>query len=153
MTYNPSTNLLSVVASNGGGYSLRGTLANTTTNPASNTTYYGGGAASNTLSATATSRRIYFPKAGTIKACYGFFYQTAAVGAANATLYIRVNNSTDILVTTASHTGTTSTLYSNTGLSTAVSQGSYIEFKWVTPASGWTTPPTNMTSEFTIYVE
>ncbi len=150
ITYNPSTNILTTVVSNGGGYALRGTLATATVNPANSTSYYGGGAASAALSTTQASRRIYAPKAGTIKACYGFFQQTSGTGTQTATLYIRINNSSETTVGTAAH-NVSSSIYSNTGLSIAVAQGDYIEFRWLTPA--FTTPPTALTCEFVIYVE
>jgi hypothetical protein len=154
ITYNPSTNILSTtvtLAQNGGGYSIQGTLSSAVANPAASKSYYGGGAFSAALSETQTSRRIYVPKAGTIKACYGFFYQSAASTGLTGTLYIRVNNSSETSVGTAAH-NTSSSVYSNTGLSISLAQGDYIEFRWLTPA--WTgTLPTNLTCNFIMYVE
>ena len=143
-----------IIAAFGGGYSLRGTLANTSTNPVAGTTYYGGGAVGAPITSTADSRRIYIPKTGTIKSCYGFFNQTASVSGNTGTLNIRLNNTTDYQVGTAQAHNVNPTLYSgptlNGGSGISVTQGNYIEFKWTCPA---TTAPTNMTSSFIIYIE
>ena len=138
-----------IIAAFGGGYSLRGTLATVSTNPVAGTTYYGGGAVGAAITSTADSRRIYIPKTGTIKSCYGYFNQAASVSGNTGTLNIRLNNTTDTSVGTAAH-NTTSTIYSNTSLSIAVTQGDYIEFKWTCPA---TPPPTSILSSFIIYIE
>lgn len=139
-----------IIAAFGGGYSLRGTLATTSsTNPTAGITYYGGGAAGAAITQSSDSRRLYIPKTGTIKSCYGYFNQTASVSGNTGTLNIRLNNLTDTLVGTAAH-NVTNTVYSSTSLSIAVTQGNYIEFKWTCPA---TTAPTSMTSSFIIYVE
>jgi hypothetical protein len=149
LTYNPSTNILTAVVTNGGGYAARGTLATAALNPVAGTNYYGGGAASAALSTTVQSRRVYMPKAGTIRACYGYFFQTASASGNLGTLAINVNNGGYTSVGTAAH-NVASTIYSNTGLSISVAQGDYIEFRWTAPA---TTVPTAVTSEFIVYVE
>jgi hypothetical protein len=149
LAYNPSTNILTTTVTNGGGFAAQGRLATAALNPVAGTNYYGGGAASAALSTTVQSRRLYMPKAGTIKACYGYFFQTASASGNTGTLAINVNNGGYTTVGTAAH-NVASSIYSNTGLSIAVAQGDYIEFRWTAPA---TTAPTNVTSEFIVYVE
>jgi hypothetical protein len=159
LTYNALTNTLTLgaagigtlngVATKGGGFAAQGRLATAALSPFAGTNYYGGGAASAALSTTVQSRRLYMPKAGTIKACYGYFFQTASASGNLGTLAINVNNGGYTTVGTAAH-NVASTVYSNTGLSISVAQGAYIEFRWTAPA---TTAPTNVTSEFIVYVE
>jgi len=139
-----------IIAAFGGGYSLRGTLANAIFSPVAGTTYYGGGAANANSTTTAATKRLYIPKTGTIKSCYGFFNQTASVSGNTGTLNIRLNNTTDTAVGSAQAHNTNPTIYSSTSLSIAVTQGDYIEFKWTCPA---TTAPTNISTSFIIYIE
>ena len=138
-----------IIAAFGGGYSLRGTLASAANNPSAGITYFGGGPLNTTITTTAGVRRLYIPKTGTIKSCYGYFNQNSSGSGNTGTLNIRLNNTTDTAVGTAAH-NTTSTIYSNTSLSIAVTQGDYIEFKWTCPA---TPPPTSILSSFIIYIE
>ena len=156
MSYNPSTNLLTVVASNanlaanGGGYALQANFATAAFNPVASTVYYGGGG---TVAAATTSpdvRRLFIPKSGTIKAAYGFFVQTASASGTVYTLAIRNNGTTDTTIATAPHNLPTTT-YSNTGLSIAVTQGQYIEVNWLTNATG--ALPTNVIANFSLYIE
>ena len=137
-----------IIAAFGGGYTLQGSLATADFNPASATNYYGGDSLGSTTSTTAQSRRIYIPKTGTIKTCYGFFAQTAQPFSSAGTLNVNVNNGAYTLISTATHL-TTKTVYSNTGLSIAVTQGNYIEFQWISPYY----QPTKVLCEFVVYVE
>jgi hypothetical protein len=139
-----------ILAAFGGGYSLRGTLATVSFNPVGGTTYYGGGAANSGGNTNADTKRLYIPKTGTIKSCYGFFNQTGSTSGNTGTLNIRKNNTTGTAVGSAQAHNTNPTIYSSTSLSIAVTQGDYIEFKWTCPASF---PPSNMTTSFIIYIE
>jgi hypothetical protein len=128
-------------------------LANTSANPAQNTTYYGGGAATNAFSTTLGSRRLHVPKAGRIKACIGFFWQIAGSTVLTSTLSISVNGAGFTTVGTSGHNAT-ATAVSNYALNIAVAQGSYIEFRWVTP--GWSTYPTapiGLSAEFVVLID
>ena len=137
-----------ITAAFGGGYALQGSLTTAEFNPVSATTYYGGDA-NNTAGATgAQSRRIYIPKTGTIKFCYGLFYGTPQATSAVGTLSINVNNGAYTTIGTSTHL-TAHSLYSNTGLSISVTQGDYIEFKWVCPYY----VPQRITQDFIIYIE
>lgn len=139
-----------IIAAFGGGYSLQGSLASAIFNPVAAGVYYGGGPITATAPAVADVRRLYIPKTGTIKSCYGYFNQTASSSVNTGTLNIRLNNTTDTLVGSAQAHNVVSTVYSSTSLSIAVTQGNYIEFKWTCPA---TNAPTNLTSSFIIYIE
>jgi len=139
-----------IIAAFGGGYSLQGALASVVFNPTAAAVYYAGGIINASAAATAGVRRLYIPKTGTIKSCYGLFNQTASASANTGTLNIRLNNTTDTLVGSAQAHNVTNTVYSSTSLSIAVTQGDYLEFKWTVPA---TTAPTNVSSSFIIYIE
>ena len=138
-----------IIATFGGGYALQGSLATTDFNPTSNFNYYGGDSLDTLPSTTAQSRRIYIPKTGTIKTCYGFFAQVAQANVALGDLKINVNNGAYTLISNQSHLSTT-TLYSNTALSISVTQGDYIEFKWRCP---YQYPPSKVLCEFVVYIE
>lgn len=137
-----------IIAAFGGGYALQGSLATADFNPTSNMNYYGGDSLDTLPSTSVQSRRIYIPKTGTIKTCYGFFAQVAQAVGSLGELNINVENGAYTLISTASHS-TTASLYSNTGLSIAVTQGNYIEFKWRCPVY----PPTKVLCEFVVYIE
>ena len=137
-----------IIAAFGGGYALQGSLSTVDFDPASTTNYYGGDAVGATASTTAQSRRVYIPKTGTIKFCYGFFAQTAQAISSTGDLHINVNNGAYTLISQQSHL-TTATLYSNTSLSIAVTQGNYIEFRWRCPLY----PPGKVLCEFVVYIE
>jgi hypothetical protein len=137
-----------IIATFGGGYALQGSLSTTDFNPTSNTNYYGGDALTSTASTTAQSRRVYIPKTGTIKFCYGFFNQVPQAFNSVGDLHINVNNGTYTLIQQQSHL-TTTTLYSNTSLSIAVTLGDYIEFRWRCPFY----PPSKVLCEIVVYIE
>jgi hypothetical protein len=113
-------------------------------------TYYWGGAIINTTTTTAGIKRLYIPKTGTIKVCYIYIHASTPGSAENSTLYIRLNNTTDTLVSSAVPMNNTSNVASNTGLSIAVVQGDYIEFKLV--AATFATNP-SIAAETTVYIE
>ena len=89
-------------------------------------------------STTAACARVYVPKSGTIKIAYIFLYCGTGGSAEAISVYIRLNNSTDTLVATVT-AGQTMRVFSNTGLSIAVSQGDYFEIKVVCPT--WNVNP------------
>ncbi len=101
---------------------------------------YGGEADTSIEWATA---KLYIPIAGTITAAYGAVTITGTLGSAqNVAIYVRKNNTTDTAITAASQWTANPTLFSNAGLSIAVSAGDYVSIKFVTPV--WTTNPTNV---------
>jgi hypothetical protein len=122
------------------GYTLHGTMAVVSFALADGATYYWGGIQINQLTTTPDIRRLYVPKGGILRAVYFFFNATVTSSAQDASLYVRVNNTTDVTVSTTVSMPAASNVWSNTGLSTALAQGDYIEFKMVCPT--WTTNPT-----------
>lgn len=137
-----------IIATFGGGYALQGSLSTTDFNPTSTINYYGGDSLDSTPSTTAQTRRVYIPKTGTIKFCYGFFNQVAQGISSLGDLHINVNNGAYTLISQQSHF-TTTTLYSNTSLSIAVTLGDYIEFRWRCPFY----PPSKVLCEIVVYIE
>jgi len=97
------------------------------------------------------STMFMVPKSGTIKACYGAF--TCTVGSAQtSTIRLRVNNTTDVTITSALNLSASPAAFSNSGLSQVVSAGDYIQCIWDTPA--WTpTNPTNCRVSLSVYIE
>lgn len=112
------------------------TIGNT---PADSTTYYFGGSFGTTAGTIAGNRRIYIPANCKITGAYFVFSQNAG-SAETSSLYIRVNDTTDYLVSSSVVNNATTAVASNTSLSISLSAGSYIEMKWITPA--WATNPT-----------
>lgn len=126
-----------------GSYELTGTsLYNI--NPVDATTYYFGSNThyGNTMDTNAGIKRIYAFRGGIITNCYVHFTYTAG-SSETSSLYIRVNNTTDYLVSnTLAHNGTYHLQTVINSLNIPLSSGDYIEFKWVTPT--WATNPTNV---------
>lgn len=120
--------------------------------PADATVYYGG----NNYWATSTSTpdlwRFYIPKSGTIKSCYIFVRNRGTLGTSEtSTINIRLNNTTDTVITSSLVTNATGGAFSNTSLAIAVVAGDYIELKWTTPT--WATNPTNVDINAVVYIE
>lgn len=125
------------------GYALIGAHSGVTA-PADATNYYIG-QGNFVSSSTEGIHRVYVPKAGTIRAAYVTFINSGTSGASSETssIYIRLNATTDTLVSSAVQNDTASItpfVVSNTSLSIAVAQGDFFEFKWTTPT--WVTNPT-----------
>lgn len=87
---------------------------------------------------TAAVRKIYFRATTTITLAEIYTISGTAGSNESWSLYIRVNNTTDYLVATVS-TSAQERIFSNTGLSISLSNGDYIEFKFVNPT--WATNP------------
>lgn len=143
------------VLQGGGGAAVGYTLSffgNTQSSPADSTTYYFGNAPAAAIDTNATWYRVYVPKTGTIKAVYGNLHTAGTAGSGESnSIYVRINNTTDLTVTTSRTTNNVSNPFSATGLSQAVTAGDYLEIKWVTPA--WATNPTNIRGSAVVYIE
>jgi hypothetical protein len=98
---------------------------------------------------TASGRRVYIPKAGTIKVAY-LHWLSSVPSNENISVYIRLNNTADTLIAAIGDTAGTK-VFSNAALSIAVVAGDYIEVKIVCPT--WATNPTNVALGGTIYIE
>jgi hypothetical protein len=131
------------------GYALN-LMAASLSSPADATTYYFGSLAALAPQTTANLARVYIPKAGTIKVAY-IVARAGTVGTNEAwSAYIRKNNTTDYLIQSLSSTDNPR-VWSNTGLSIAVSEGDYFEIKMVCPT--WATNPATVAFGGVIYIE
>lgn len=108
-----------------------------TSSPTDAQTVYFGTLPKAPVTAAATSK-IYIRQAGTITGAELYCYSGTAGTNESWSLYVRVNNTTDYLIATVA-TSASERVFSNTGLSIAVSSGDYIEIKSVQPT--WATNP------------
>ena len=105
-----------------------------------NTTYYLGGKL--VQDGNAARARLYFPVAGTIiSADFCSYVGTTLASAETSSAWVRINNTTDNLISNAIQQDAIWERFVNSSLSVAVSAGDYFEIKWTTPA--WGTTPTN----------
>lgn len=112
--------------------------------PTQNTTYYFGGIPSRTPASTITREQQLCPVSGTIVAVYLQSTWGNTPTGNNHTFNVRINNTTDLLLTSSQPISGSSPLLLNvTGLSQAVSAGDRLAIKWATPTT-WTTPATNI---------
>lgn len=121
--------------------------------PADATTYYLGSNYSLAPSTSATTRRIYIPKGGTLTACSLFVVSSATGTAEQSTLSIRLNNTTDTTITSVLDLSAATVVVSNTDLSIVVADNytDYIEIKWVTPT--WVTNPTGVFFTGNVFID
>ena len=98
----------------------------------------------------ATRAACYMPKTGTVKKIFLEFIQTAG-SAETSTIYFRLNNTTDTVISSAIVNNATVTTFNNVALSIAVTAGDYFEFKWITPT--WVTNPTSVGIWASVYIE
>lgn len=117
--------------------------------PADATTYFFGTFNLDTTTLLADASFIV-PKNGTLISAYGTAGCAAAVGNENSSFYIRINNTTDVTITTTYKFNATDQDFSNSSLNTSVSAGDYLSFKWVTPT--WATNPTSVSISCTIFL-
>ena len=92
--------------------------------------------------------RLYIPKTGTITSIIGSFSLGSPGTSENTTLQLRLNNTTNTILSSTLNFSTTVPL-SFTGLSIAVTAGDYISLQLVTPA--WVTAPLSVTFSCTIF--
>jgi hypothetical protein len=91
--------------------------------------------------------KVYIRKAGTIKIANIYCYSGTAGTSESWSFYIRKNNTTDTLIATLA-VSANERVFSNTGLSIAMTIGDYFEIKSVNPT--WATNP--LTTIFGGYV-
>lgn len=108
--------------------------------PADSTTYYYGGGMLNF--AIAARQALYIPVAGTIIAAdFCSFVGTTLATAETSSAWIRLNNTTDTLISDAIQLDANFERFANTSLAISVNAGDTVEIKWTTPA--WVTNATN----------
>jgi hypothetical protein len=159
LAFNATTNTLTTTssyavtasyASKGGiGYTIFGQMTTALTSPADSSTYYGGHAASAALTATAGARKMYVPKTGFVRDAQIFVFNVAG-SSELSTFWLVKNDATSSSIGTANH-NVSSILVSNYALNVSVTQGDYLEFKWVTPA--WVVNPTSFTCAGHVLIE
>lgn len=133
------------------GYTLLG-FVSASSSPADATTYYFG-LGENILSTVSLAhQRIYIPRAGTIKVVNFTSYVGGALATTEAlTVHLRLNNTTDTLVTNTMTMDSRNNLGTNSSLNISVAAGDYIELKVLTPT--WVTNPTGARFYFWVYIE
>jgi hypothetical protein len=120
-------------------------------NPADATTYYFG-ALSNAVSTTANDSALIIPKTGTIKRIDIVIANGGTLGSNEAsTVYFRLNNTTDTVISNSVTTNAVRSAFTNSGLSVAVAAGDTYEIKWVAPT--YATNPTSIRFYVSIYIE
>jgi hypothetical protein len=92
---------------------------------------------------------MYVPKTGFVRDAQIFVYNVAG-SSELSTFWLVLNGATSSSIGTANHSAT-AILVSNYALNVSVTQGDYLEFKWVTPA--WGTNPTSVTCAGHVLIE
>ena len=131
----------------GAGYAI--TVQALTSSPADGATVYFG-MLPRAPTTTAGTSRVYIRKAGTIKVAEIYCYSGTAGTNEAWSLYVRLNNTTDYLISTLS-VNTNQRVFSNESLDIAVIAGDYIEIKSVQPT--WATNPATTIYGGYIYIE
>ena len=117
-------------------------------NPLDGLTYYFGGCGI-APGTPAGQRRLYAPTACTLDAVTVYFYTNSTVGSNEAvSLYVRVNNTTDYLITASADMSSASVRLNATGLGISLAATDYVEIKIVCPT--WATNPTGVVSQTTL---
>lgn len=114
------------------------------------TTYYVGSLAGLAPQTAGGVTRLYIPKTGSIKKAYIMWRSATAGTNENITCNIRKNNTSDTLVQTVGVAASIRTFINNT-LNIAVTEGDYIEIKFVCPS--WATNPATLAISGIIYIE
>jgi hypothetical protein len=119
----------------GSGYSLQMQVG--TANASTITYFFAYGQTINTSTASGgILQKITVPRSGTITACFGSFIVSALGGAGNDTLVLRINNTTDVVVSnTIVLSGAGTFPFGTSALSQAVTAGDYIEVKFTCASS------------------
>lgn len=130
------------------GYTLM--AAANTASPADATTYYFGFVYVLALTTSNGVQRIYPPKAGTVRAVRVLFNQVAG-SAETSSISLRVNDTTDYLISDAVVNNATVTTAINQSMAVPLTTSDYVEIKWVTPT--WATNPTNVRPAAIIYID
>jgi len=124
----------------------------TPTSPADATTYFSGTGFQRTMSTSANRRKIFIQKTGVLKSAYIFVINSSSISTTEtSTIYFRLNDTTDTAINAVVTTDQIFQVFSNTGLSVAVTAGDYFEIKWITPT--WVTNPTSLELQVQLYFE
>ena len=97
-------------------------------------------------------QKIYIPKAGTLKAVQVHVEVGSVLGTTESVSHsIRLNDTTDITLTTTNTYNALTVDSTTTGLSQALVAGDYVVLKVATPA--WVTNPTGVKWNAFLYIE
>jgi len=103
------------------------------------------------VSSTEGLGRCYISQGGTLTKIYGNVFVGGTLGSSEtASFYVRVNGTTDYLISSSIVYTATNNTFSNTGLSIPLSSGDYIQFKMIYPT--WATNPTGVRPYFSAFV-
>lgn len=120
----------------------------TTPMPDSTTSYLANGFSMQNNTVSSNQSKYFIPKAATLKAVYGFTVVNGVLASGeSSSLTIRLNNSTNTLVSSSILFSSASNTFSNNALSLSLIAGDFIEFTFTTPA--WVTNPTFVSISFT----
>lgn len=134
-----------------GSYTITAATVSTLAAPLDATTYYFGALYGGSgLTTYATNQVINIPRSGVITRVNGGFY-CAPGSSETSNLYIRVNNTTDYLISSSIVNNGFQNWFGPTSLSIPVSAGDNIVFKWITPT--WATNPANMNAYAQILID
>jgi len=101
------------------------------------------------LGSSAANNRLYIPRAGIITSIYIAGVCTTGSNEASS-MWLRLNDTTDTLITSAAVFNANPFLFSNTSLNIPVVPGDYVTIKWTTPT--WATNPTTLNMFGEIFV-
>jgi hypothetical protein len=120
-----------------------------TSSPADTTPFYFGTKPA-AITTTAGQNKIYIRKAGTLKIAEIYTYAGTAGTAEAVSMYVRVNNTTDYLISTLS-VSQNERVFTNSALSIPLAVGDYVEIKCIPPI--WVTNPLTFICGGYIYIE
>lgn len=133
-----------------GSYALQSSAGSLVT-PSNATTYYQGAQiGTNGPSTWMHAARLYCPRAGTLSAIYGMFYCNQG-SSETSNLYLRINGTTDYLITGNVNLSSVAYYFNNTSLNIPINAGDYVVLKWITPS--WTTAPTYVSINANIRID
>ena len=116
--------------------------------PLDATSYFAG--ASGLVNTTGSYSRIVIPRAGTVTRIDLDMVTYGAGSNESSSIYFRLNNTTDTLITSALD-NSTALVNASASVSIAVAVGDYFEIKWVAPT--WATDPTYVVYFGSVYME
>jgi hypothetical protein len=120
-----------------------------TSSPADTTPFYFGTKPA-AITTTAGQNKIYIRKAGTLKIAEIYTYAGTAGTAEAVNMYVRVNNTTDYLISTLS-VAASERVFTSSALSIPLAVGDYVEMKCIPPI--WATNPLTFIIGGYIYIE
>jgi hypothetical protein len=147
LCYNNDATGWAYVAPSPQGYAI--SVQALTSSPADTTPFYFGTKPA-AITTTAGQNKIYIRKPGTLKIAEIYTYAGTAGTAEAVSMYVRVNNTTDYLISTLS-VSANERVFTNSALSIPLAAGDYIEIKCVPPV--WATNPLTFITCGYVYIE